>query len=181
MMTKYVSILRGINVSGHKKILMADLKILYQDLGFENVICYIQSGNVIFDSATKGTQEIKLLIEQAIENHYQFQVPVIIRLVDEIEEILLNDPFPQIDKIENGAKLHVVFLSEEPTTKPIEDLQEVVQLPEKMIVIKNNAYVWYAAGCGRSKLTTALIERKLKVQATARNWKTLTKLYELSR
>jgi uncharacterized protein (DUF1697 family) len=76
---KYISILRGINVSGQKKINMTDLKSLYELLGFQNVVTYIQSGNVIFDAEVTNKTDLKARIEKTIEEKYEFHVPVEIR------------------------------------------------------------------------------------------------------
>ncbi|MEJ7676829.1 MAG: DUF1697 domain-containing protein [Segetibacter sp.] len=85
-MKTFISILRGINVSGQKKILMTDLKVLYESLKFKDVITYIQSGNVIFKTSIELSDvELAEKIEQAIYQKYNFDVPVIIRSVEEIE------------------------------------------------------------------------------------------------
>ncbi len=89
---KYISVLRGINVSGQKKIKMADLKALYEQLGFENVVTYIQSGNVIFETTANMTADLATKIEQAIQNKYRFHVPVVIRTHDEIKTIIKRLP-----------------------------------------------------------------------------------------
>ena len=68
---KYISILRGINVSGQKKIRMANLKTLYELLGFQNVVTYIQSGNVVFETTKKMKSDMKARIEKAIETKYK--------------------------------------------------------------------------------------------------------------
>jgi len=101
---RYISILRGINVSGQKKIKMADLTSLYELLSFRNVVTYIQSGNVIFDAETKDKAELKARIEETIEKRYKFHVPVEIRTNREIENIIKNSPFRSIDLVEDGSK-----------------------------------------------------------------------------
>ena len=113
-MTKYISILRGINVGGKRKILMADLRELYQSLGFENIITYIQSGNVIFDSKKKNAgSAFTKKIKAAIFEKYGFDVPVIIRSVEEIKNIIESNPYLKKEgvQIEN---LCVTFLSDVP-------------------------------------------------------------------
>jgi uncharacterized protein (DUF1697 family) len=77
-MAQFISILRGINVGGHKKIRMADLKVLYRSLGFTNVVTYIQSGNVLFECATQNPTNLSEMIEQAIFEKYGFEVPVLV-------------------------------------------------------------------------------------------------------
>jgi len=132
---KYISILRGINVSGQKKIKMADLKILYEEQDFENVITYIQSGNVIFELDAKITIEaLKKVIEKAIETKYAFQVPVDIRTNQELKKIIEKCPFEEVKKEENGTKVLVTFLQSTPLDQKLKSLLEYVKSPEKLII-----------------------------------------------
>lgn len=178
---KYISILRGINVGGHKKILMADLKILYKNLGFTDVVSYIQSGNVIFESDESNTQLITGSIEQAISKQYGFEVPVIIRTYDEINTAFENSPFGKFDLKTEGSKYFLTLLSDVPTKDNCEILMDYVKSPEQLIISGNHIYIHYPNGAGRTKLTNSFIENKLKVVATSRNWKTVVKLLELSK
>lgn len=179
-MTKYISILRGINVGGKRKILMADLKELYQSLGFENVITYIQSGNVIFEAKEKeGSRAFPKKIEEAILKEYGFEVPVIIRSVDEIKNIISINPFLKKEdvKIEN---LCVTFLSDIPNEENLQKINAYNYSPDLFQIIDNNAFIFVAGKYHQSKLTNNFFEKKLVVSATTRNWKTVKKLLELS-
>ncbi len=178
---KYISILRGINVGGHKKILMADLKNLYAQLGFTNVISYIQSGNVVFDSNITDVNQIITSIEKAITTRYGFDVPVIIRTHAEIKNACDNTPFGEIDLKADGSKYFLTLISDLPTKENIEILMNYVNQPERLQIEGKNIYIFYPNGAGRTKLTNGLIENKLKVKATSRNWKTVVKLIELSK
>jgi uncharacterized protein (DUF1697 family) len=180
-MNRYIAILRGINVGGHKKILMAELKKKLENLGFKDVITYIQSGNVIFGSKIDDAPELKKELESMIEKQYGFQVPIIIRKQEDLQKVVNEDPFVEIEKKENGSKLHVVYLSDVPTDKAQASLNDIVQDPERIVLKGNHLYIWYPNGAGHSKITTQVIERKLDVQATARNWMTTLKLLELSK
>lgn len=179
-MDKYISILRGINVSGQKKIKMADLKSLYEQLDFKNVVTYIQSGNVIFNSATTSRTDLKTKIEAAIENKYHFHVPVEIRTNHELEDIIKNCPFGSVNLEKDGTKVLVTFLSSAPSKAKITEIQQYVVLPEELVVRKNEVYLYCPNGYGRSKLSNTFLEKKLGVAATTRNWKSVHKLYELS-
>ncbi len=88
---KYISILRGINVSGQKKIKMADLQSLYEQLGFQGVVTYIQSGNVIFSADNNDEAALKTTIENAITKHYAFQVLIEIRTPNDVNNIIHNN------------------------------------------------------------------------------------------
>ena len=177
---KYISILRGINVSGQKKIKMADLKSLYELLGFQNVVTYIQSGNVIFDAAVKNKTDLKARIEETIEEKYKFHVSVEIRTNREIEDIIKNNPFGSINLVEDGTKILVTFLSTKPAEVKVSDIQKCVVAPEKLLVRGKEVYLYCPNGYGKSKLSNTFFEHKLGVEATTRNWKSVHKLYELS-
>ena len=90
-MKTYIALLRGINVGGHKKILMADLRLLFESIGLKDVQTYIQSGNVVFRS--KEETNLASKIANAIEAKYGFMVPVLIKKASELSEILLKCPF----------------------------------------------------------------------------------------
>lgn len=177
---KYISILRGINVSGQKKIRMLDLKSLYESLGFEKVVTYIQSGNVIFEVSDKNKSNIKTQIEEAIEKKYKFYVPVEIRTNREIESIIKNSPFGAVDLAKDGAKVLVTFLGTKPDKVKVSTVLSYVVLPEKLVVKGREVYLYCPNGYGKSKLSNTFLENKLGVEATTRNWKSVHKLYELS-
>jgi len=176
---KYTSILRGINVSGQKKIKMADLKSLYEKLGFENIITYIQSGNVIFDSDITSDQDLIAQIEKAIEKQYGFFVPVDLRIKSDLEQIITQCPFDEAQDENYLTKVLVIFLDKEPEQKRVDDLVSYVKSPEKLVVIGKQVYLLCPNGYGRSKLTNTFIEKKLNRCATTRNWKSVNKLNEL--
>ncbi|RLL51168.1 DUF1697 domain-containing protein [Mariprofundus sp. EBB-1] len=177
---KYISILRGINVSGQKKVLMADLKKLYHSLGFEDVTTYIQSGNVIFQSSGIDKNDIKDTIEQAITAKYGFHVPVIIRTEQELIEVFDNCPYEEAKIETNGTKIFVTFLQSEPSRENQETLQQYVKAPEKLTIHGSEVYLYCPNGYGKSKLSNTFLENKLAVSATTRNWKSIIKLCELS-
>ena len=177
---KYISILRGINVSGQKKIKMLDLKSLYESLGFHNVETYIQSGNVIFDDNEKDKIDLKTTIEATINKKYKFQVPVEIRTKHEFKNIIHNNPFASIDVEENATKLLITFLSSKPSKINISNILKQVTPPEALVVNGQEVYLYCPNGYGKSKLSNTFLEKKLDVTATTRNWKSVHKIYELS-
>ena len=177
---RYTSLLRGINVGEHKKILMGQLKTLYEGCGFKNVVSYIQSGNVIFDSAERDIDSLYKSIEQTIESKYAFHVPVDIRTHTELKKILENCPFEEAASEENGSKVLVLFLKSEPFNEKFEALLEYLKASEQLATGKREVYLYCPEGYGKSKLTNTLIEKKLGTSATTRNWKSVKKLYELS-
>jgi len=174
----YISLLRGINVSGQKKILMADLKALYVSLGFFDVITYIQSGNVIFNSELK-VDEIVTLIEKDISKKYAFDVPVQVREVSDFGSIIKNCPFTELDLIEEGTRVMVTFLATVPSAKNVEKLMTYVKEPERLVFHGSHIYLHCPNGYGKTKLSNTFIEKNLGVSTTTRNWKSVEKLYEL--
>jgi len=178
-MTIYISILRGINVGGQKKIRMEDLKALYERLGFREVRTYIQSGNVIFNTSLN----IKILslsekIEKAIEEEYHFHVPVIMRTADEMHQILSSNPFLNEEGI-NWEKLHVTFLNEIPQSTKAITLKEADFSPDRFRIIGKEVYLYCPGGYGNTKLSNNFFEKKLHQKATTRNWKTVGTLADL--
>ncbi len=169
-MTIYLSLLRGINVSGQKKIKMDDLKALYEDLGFSNVRTYIQSGNVVFESLL-DRDTLAGKIQTAIMAQYGFEVHIVIRTTTEMQEVLACQPFTEAET----AQLYVSFLDNLPTLERVETLKafnfapDILQIVGKTVYLRVDSY-------GKTKLSNAFIESKLQVKATTRNWNTLNNL-----
>ncbi len=179
-MTKYVSILRGINVGGNRKILMADLKSLFNKLGFSNVQTYIQSGNVIFDFAQKSSNaDMEQKIQRAIAETFCFDVPVIVRTAEEMSESIANNPFWKEKNIDID-RLHLTFLKELPSKEKLDKLKTLTFNPDRFEIIGKDAFIFCSAGYSDSKLTNQFLENKLDTIATTRNWKTVMKLHELT-
>lgn len=180
-MDKKIAILRGINVGGKRKILMADLKLIFEYLGFLNITTYIQSGNVIFNSETKLTDnQIIEKIENAINNKYGFSVPLIVKSAKEIEESIKENPFYQENNPDIN-KLHLTLLKEKPTNENLLKTKTYNYEPDKFAINGKNVFVFCEGKYHQSKLTNNFFENKLKVPATTRNWKTVLKLVELSK
>lgn len=176
-MEKYISLLRGINVSGQKKIKMADLKLHYESLGFTNVRSYIQSGNVVFCSDEVNNKGIKEIIEHKIEEVYNFTVPVLILSKREMEQIISKVPFDL--NVIDITKLAVIFLEATPDKSLVKEILPFSTKTEHFVIIKNVIYFNCTIGFGKTKLTNNFFEKKLKLTATSRNWKTTNKLLEL--
>ena len=172
--------LRGINVSGHKKVPMPDLKALYEGLSFRDVITYIQSGNVIFKADISiSPVELAGRIEKSIIEKFGFDVPVIIRTMDEIKNVVALNPFLKESGIDID-KLHVTFLEEKPQSSKISAIEDLDFSPDKFFIIEREIYLYCPNGYGNTKLSNTYFENKLKMQATTRNWKTVNKLAELA-
>jgi uncharacterized protein (DUF1697 family) len=178
-MNRYISILRGINVGGNRKILMEDLKSLFGKLGFSNVQTYIQSGNVIFESYSKvSNADMEQKIQQAISETFGFEVPVIVRSAEEMAESIANNAFWK-EKDVDIDRLHLTFLKDLPVPERLEKIRALTFPPDKFEIIGKDAFIFCSAGYSDSKLTNQFFEIKLGVQATTRNWKTVLKLHEM--
>jgi uncharacterized protein (DUF1697 family) len=178
-MNTYISILRGINVSGHKMIKMDALRKLYETLGFKNVRTYIQSGNVIFESKPAKHAELEKKIAQKIRADFGFEVPVLVRTHDEMEAVIQNNPFLK-KRNEDPAKLHVTFLSAAPNAAIIADIQKGSWASDQFSVRDTHVYLFCPDGYGNTKLHTNFFESKLKLTATTRNWKTILELTRMA-
>jgi uncharacterized protein (DUF1697 family) len=179
-MAVYISILRGINVGGSRKIQMKDLKEIYESIGFQRVITYIQSGNVLFTAKNNiAGVNLSAEIEQAILEKLGMQVTVIIRTSNEMLEIIKGNPFLQ-DKNIDQDKLHVTFLSENPEKSEVNLINEKAFEPERFKFNGKNVYLYCPNGYGRTKLSNSLFENKLKQRATTRNWRTICKLSDIA-
>ncbi len=173
-MYRYIALLRGINVGGHKKILMADLKALFQSLGFTDVVTYIQSGNVVFSASE--VDGLANIIAEAIQNTYGWEVPVLVRTASEIERILHDCPFSE----EKMEKSYFTLFRDRPSQEHIDEFNSFSFPGEEFQVTPECMYFFCEAGYARVKMNGNLVERKLKVRTTTRNYKTLMKLLVLS-
>ena len=179
-MSTLISILRGINVSGSKIIKMAELQKLFEQLGFENVTTYIQSGNVVFQGREKDTPEkISDTIEKAIRKKFGFDVPVITIPAGEMKRVVAENPLVKKKGIDE-TKLHVTFLSTLPAKDKVDFLLSQDFSPEEFFLKGKAIYLSCPNGYGNAKLNNNFLESKLKVKATTRNWKTVNVLAELS-
>lgn len=175
-MTTYISMLRGINVGGHKKIRMDKLKELYSSLKFSRLQTYIQSGNVIFASSSTNVSKLRNMIEQEIRNSFGFDVVVIIRTKDGFQKLIDNNPFAKQDT----SKLYITFLSDTPLQTPIDEINRIKDDSEEFFISGKEIYLSYPNGSGRSKLSNNFFERVLNLSATTRNWRTVNKLLKLA-
>jgi uncharacterized protein (DUF1697 family) len=178
-MQTYISVLRGINVSGHRIIKMDALKQSYAELGFTNIHTYIQSGNVVFQLKKSGTLKIESMIKNKILDVYGFDVPVIVKEFMDLNNVIKNNPFLDIKNVDLSM-LHVTFLSAIPEKSVFNKLKEVDYSPDKFIIVDDIVYLYFPGGYGNTKLNNNFFENKLKVIATNRNWKTVNELYKIA-
>ena len=173
---KYVAFLRGINVGGKNKIKMENLREVFASLGFETVKTYINSGNVIFETVETAGKELAAKIESAIEKEFALKIKVIVREMSEIENIVANNPFA--GQFENEKDLHVFFLDEELPADKRELLLSTNNENEQFAVRNKEIFCHLRVSVLDSLMGKDYIGKKLKVFATARNWRTVNKILE---
>lgn len=174
---RYVALLRGINVTGKNMIKMETLRATFESLGFANVTSYINSGNIAFDTKKSAETKSVTKIEQAIDNEFGMRVSVMIREQTAIADVLSNNPF--IDRYETPQQMNVLFLRDE---IPVEKHNEILALQsdkEFMAIRGREIYLLLLCGFPESLLGRGVIERRLKMPITVRNWRTVEKLGKL--
>lgn len=179
-MSTYISFLRGVNMTGHNSIKMAELSLLYNRLGFEENKTYIQSGNVVFKSDLKiSGKEIAVKIEKAIFEKYAYTVPAMIRSIDEIKNLFSTNPFLEIQTFD-PSKMAVVFLHENVTEIQQDKMNNINYPPDMFQIAGREIFIYCPNGFGRTKLYTNFFENKMGVTGTARNWKTISTVLSLA-
>ena len=168
----YVALLRGINVGGHRRIAMADLRELMRSLGHPDAITHLQSGNIVFDSAGKEVAKVRGELEAAIASRLGLEVRVLIRTRAELVRIVEANPLPAATA--EPSRFMVTFLDPSPTAEQIAGVDPAEFLPDELRFGDGVAYAWYHQGIQASKLTDAVWSRRLGVLATTRNWRTVT-------
>jgi len=176
-MMKYAAFLRGINVGGKNKVKMETLREVFGALLFQNVKTYINSGNVIFETAKSDDRQIAAKIEKAIESEFSLVIKVMVRTIDELEAVIKNNPFD--GQFENDKDLHVLFLDEELAEEKRELLLSNNNENEMFAVRNREIFCLLRVGFSDSLLGKDYIGKKLKTPATARNWRTVNKIVEL--
>lgn len=170
-MNTYIVLLRGINVGGKNILPMKSLTEILENMGFVNVITYIQSGNVVFQTKKSSRNKIAKEISEVILDKYGFMPKVLLIEFSDLQAAVKDNPF----KIEDGKALHFFFLDSEPERPDLSRLDSLKAGAEDFKLKKNIFYLYAPEGIGRSKLASN-VERLLGVAATARNWNTVNKL-----
>jgi uncharacterized protein (DUF1697 family) len=174
---KYVAFLRGINVGGKNKIKMETLREVCSALGFEDVKTYINSGNILFETRKTEDKSLAAKIEKAIEKEFGLNIKVIVRTIDEIKKIVENNPFK--GEFENDKDVHVFFLDEEMQQEKTDLLLSHNTENERYFVKNREIFCHLRIGVLDSLMGKDYIGKKLKVSATARNWRTINKILEM--
>ena len=174
---RYVALLRGINVGGNTMIKMTELKTSFENLGFNNVASYINSGNLAFDGAKASEEKLVAKIEKRIKQDFGLDIQVMVRDRAAIEDVLAYNPFA--GEFESHKEMHVLFMKGKMPDEKAEQLYEQQTKNERFAVRDREIYCHLRLGVADSLLGKGFIERKLKVAITARNWRTVERLASL--
>ncbi len=178
-MNTYIALLRGINVGGHNKLPMKDLRVLFEGAGCNNVRTYIQSGNIVFEASNALAARVPETIGTAINARFGYTIPVVTRTAASLATAVANNPYADLDTDERF--LAVAFLADEPDAAQIASLEHDRFAPDIFTVAGREIYLHYPNGVARSKLTNAYFDRRLGTVSTVRNWRTTRQLLEMSR
>ena len=174
---RYVALLRGINVGGNTMVKMADVKSLFQELGFTGIESYINSGNLAFNDKKRSESAIAGRIEKALKEKFDRDIRVMVREQTEIRNVLDNNPFK--GKFDSHKQMHVLFMQEN-MPKDKEELLTAQNRSSEMFAVRGREiYALLKDGVADSLLGKGYIDKKLKVPVTARNWRTVEKIAQL--
>ena len=178
-MSRFVALLRAVNVGGTTRVAMADLRSLLQALGFTDVTTYLQSGNAVFDAEGLDRAGIACAIEDALARRTGMQVPVLVLRGDEMGRIVAGDPFLASDGAATDS-LHVTFLFRPRADSGFGEADLPARDGEQAVRVGDVVYLRLPMGYGRTRLNNAYFERVLATPATTRNWRTVLALARLA-
>ena len=178
MSATFVALLRGVNVSGQKRIVMADLRNTLAAAGLTNVRTYLQSGNVVFDAENSGAAEQAAAIRERIARDLRHDVAVLVLPSTEMQQIALSNPFSSAEVDQKW--LHVTFLFEHASGTDFAHVELPAAQGERAESLGRAVYLYLPHGYGRTRLNNAFFEKALAMPATTRNWRTVLALARLS-
>lgn len=179
-MSIYISLLRGINVAGQKRLSMEELNQIYGRVNFSNVETYLQSGNVVFDAPEQDEEQLASIIEAEIEKTFGISIKVFVYGIGDFVRVIGGNPFTVTKHLE-PAKLHVTFLSRSLPPGALDDLSNPNEDGDEFFLAKNKVYLYCPNGYGRTKFSNYFFEHRSGGPATTRNWKTMKALYEMAK
>lgn len=175
----FIALLRGINVGGHNRAPMAELRSLSTELGWGEVRSYIQSGNLVFEAGAAPAR-LEAELERAIERRFGLSIPVVVRAAADWPAYVAGNPYPEAS--EREPNLVMLALSKAPPEPgAVEGLLERARGGERLVRVGDALWIHYASGSARSKLSPALLDRLVGSPVTLRNWRTVLELDELAR
>ena len=175
MAADWVALLRAVNVTGHNKVSMSDLRALAGALGLGDPRTLLQSGNLVFRGGGRDAATLETRLERATREQLGVTTTYFVRAAAEWQAIIRDNPFRR-EAVSAPSHLVLVCLKQAVRSTALADLRRAIVGPERVEGTGREVYIVYPAGIGTSKLTGALVERKLGCGGTARNWNTVLKL-----
>lgn len=175
----FIALLRGINVGGHNKVPMAELRALCADLGWDGVRTYIQSGNLVFAAAGEASS-LEADLERAIERRFGLSISVLVRAGADWPAFVAGNPFPGASESEPNLVMLALAKAPPPNDDAVERLLERAAGGERVERVGNALWIHFASGSARSKLSPAVLDRLVGSPVTTRNWRTVLKLEEMT-
>lgn len=179
-MPDFIALLRGINVGGRNRLAMNDLRKLAESLGLERPRTLLQSGNLVFVAERRDGAVLEGLLEEAARRELGLSIDFVVRSAAEWDKLVAANPFARQARSDPGHLL-VTCLKSPPKAADVTALRAAIKGRESIHADGRQLYAFYPDGIGRSKLTSALIERTLDRRGTARNWNTVLKLAAMVR
>lgn len=174
-MTRYLALLRGVNVGGRHQLPMARLCALCRGIGWRDVRHYIQSGNLIFDAAG-GPPRLEAALEAAIADEFGWSIPVMVRSAAVWAACVKGNPFSRASAAEPNRVL-LALSKTPPRREAAGELQERAGGGERIAQVGDVLWIHYAGGIGVSKLSPAVLDRAIGSPVTTRNWRTVLELH----
>ncbi|MFL5959446.1 MAG: DUF1697 domain-containing protein [Gaiellaceae bacterium] len=171
---RWVALLRAVNLGTRNKVPMAELRTLLVEAGYGGVRTYIASGNVLLDGPGDRVA-VAAELERVIADAFRVDTTAIVRAPEELVAVVARHPFGA-----DTTHSHVVFLAKKPAARAAKRLAAADHSPDRAVLAGAEVYLHYPTGVQGSRLSAARLERLLEVQATHRNWRTVTKLAELA-
>jgi len=178
-MTIEIALIRGVNVGGHQAVAMSDLRDLLTQLGFDGARSLLQSGNLIFQCDAQRSSGLESLLEIEAEKRLGLHADFLIRNAKEWREVVARNPFRKEAK-RDPSHLVVMFLKAAANAKDVKAVEAAITGPEIIRADGRQVYIVYPDGIGKSRLTNVLLEKKLGVRGTSRNWNTVLKIAALA-
>lgn len=178
-MTVHIALLRAVNVAGHNKVGMADLREFLTELGFKEARSLLQSGNLVFRSDVRTSAQLESLLEREARKRIGLETDFFVRSAKEWKALIAGNPFPK-EAERDPSHLVAMFLKDAPDRKNVAALEKAITGREVVRARGQHAYIVYPDGIGRSRLTNTWIEKKLGTRSTGRNWNTVLKLGALA-
>ncbi len=178
-MATWVCLLRAVNVGGHNKVPMAQLREVLAAEGFSDVRTYVQSGNVVLTSSLRSRDKVSTAVREAIAREFSVDTPVVVRTPDELRAIVEWDPFPEVAD-SAPQRVHVVHFTTTPKAAAVDGLLATDWEPEKIAFRNDELAICYSESMHSSKLQYSGVLKRLGVDGTARNWRTVLTLADMS-